>query len=144
MWKTNKQSDQQFFKYDHTTRRIVNINCNCPTIEKPNLGLYFRLIDPVPGDPGSGNLTAETISYPTAELRVSIINIYSFDVSAELASIASISTTITISNTNDPSIYATFTKNSATNNTSYWTYNVTVTGGSGSLIAGDYIVVSAV
>ena len=47
--------------------------------------------------------------------------------------------TIRLSKLNEPSIYATFSLNSSTNNTTYWSYNANVTGGEGSLSSGTYV-----
>jgi hypothetical protein len=35
IWKTQKESDQQLFKYNHATQRVVQVGCGCPCIGLP-------------------------------------------------------------------------------------------------------------
>lgn len=139
VWKGQKESEQRLFKYNPGTQRVVRVGCDCPP--QPSSEPIFTAISSVPGNPGSGNLLVELISFPTVEIRISNLNINSINVSSFLAAMAS-ATTITISKSGDPSAFGTFSKNSATNNIDYWSYGATATGSSGMIVPGDYIIIS--
>jgi hypothetical protein len=35
VWKTQKESDQTYFKFSHTSQRVVQVGCDCPTAAPP-------------------------------------------------------------------------------------------------------------
>ena len=131
------------YAYNAMLSRPIRIGClTCPPASaQANNSPVFQVVTATPGNPGNGNLTIELFSFPTVELRVNINNIYSANVSSFLSAMAS-ATTITIQKNDNPAIFATLTKTSATNNTLYWSYGASISGGVGVISAGDYVLIS--
>lgn len=131
------------YSYNPAMSTAIRVCFRCPPAPQVNNQPIFQAVSATPGDPGSGNLTIQLISYPTVELRVSIYNIYSVNISTFLSAMAT-ATTINIQKIGDPSQFANLTRNSATNNTTYWAYGATIAGGSGTVSPGDYVITSYV
>lgn len=143
VWKSAKQSDQTLLKYNPATKTVVQVGCGCAVATPPPPPVtsfqYIRVSQS--GDPGSGNFAIIPNGLPNVILNISITDKNSQDATTFLS--VNISGTLNIKIQKDPNNYVLLTRNSNTDNTTYWSFNCTIVSNVGIVNNGDTVTIAS-
>jgi hypothetical protein len=136
-----------------TAGKQYNIRLDCTGTGDPacNFTVYSNTITaPTPnfqfirvsgsGDPGSGNFSISIVSLPNVLLNISVTDKNSQDATSWLSTGVASSTTIKVQK--DLSNYVLLTRNSNTDNTTYWQFDCNISSSVGIVNNGDTVTIT--